>query len=127
MSNLNSSGLNFDIPIFTKSYELYKIFYSYLPVFPKKDRYTLGQKCENILLDLVEAIMLASSLTKQEKSPILKRASLKLDLLKVLFRLGKDLKILDNKKYLVLEGYLQEIGRMLGGWIKTTNTDTILK
>ena len=120
MSTYNSSGLNLDIPIFTKSYELYKIFYGYLPTFPKKDRYTLGQKCENILLDLIEAIMLASSLSKQEKPPILKQASLKLDLLKVLFRLGKDLKILDNKKYLVLEGYLQEIGRMLGGWIKTT-------
>lgn len=120
MSNPNSGGLNLDIPIFTKTYELYKTFYGYLPTFPKKDRYTLGQKCESILLDLIEAIIYASSLPKQDKLPILKKASLKLDTLKVLFRLGKDLKVVDSKKYLVLEGYLQEIGRMLGGWIKTT-------
>lgn len=120
MSDLNSGALNLDIPIFTKTYELYKIFYDYLPTFPKKDRYTLGQKCESILLDLIEAIICASSLPRQEKPPILKNASLKLDVLKVLFRLGKDLKVIDSKKYLVLEGYLQEIGRMLGGWIKTT-------
>ncbi|MEK9178218.1 MAG: diversity-generating retroelement protein Avd [Patescibacteria group bacterium] len=113
-------GLSLDIPIFTKTYELYKTFYGYLPAFPKKDRYTLGQKCELVLLDLLEAIILAGNLSKQEKLPILKQASLKVDILKVLFRLGKDLKIVDNKKYLVFEGYLQEIGKMLGGWIKTT-------
>lgn len=122
MSNPNSGGLNLDIPIFTKTYELYKTFYGYLPTFPKKDRYTLGQKCESILLDLIEAIICASNLPKQEKSPILKKASLKLDILKVFFRLGKDLKVIDSKKYLVLEGYLHEIGRMLGGWIKATDS-----
>ncbi|MCM8782686.1 MAG: diversity-generating retroelement protein Avd [Candidatus Omnitrophica bacterium] len=105
---------------FTKTYELYKTFYSYLATFPKKDRYTFGQKCELALLDLLEGIILASSLPKEEKLPILKKASLKLDVIKVIFRLGKDLKVFDNKKYLVLESFLQEIGKMLGGWIKTT-------
>lgn len=118
--SLINSGLNLDIPIFTKTYELYKTFYSYLATFPKKDRYTLGQKCELVLLDLLEGIILASSLSREEKLPILKTASLKLDVLKVLFRLGKDLKIIESKKYLILESFLQEIGKMLGGWIKTT-------
>ena len=118
MSNFDSS-LPLDIPIFTRTFELYKTFYGYLSAFPKKDRYTFGQKCEFLLLDLLEAIILAGSLSKEEKLPILKKASLKLDVLKVFFRLGKDLKIIDNKKYLILEGFLQEIGKMFGGWIKT--------
>lgn len=119
--SLINSGLNLDIPVFTKTYDLYKTFYGYLATFPKKERYTLGQKCELLLLDLLERIILASSLSKEEKLPILKTASLKLDVLKVLFRLGKDLKIIESKKYLILEGFLQEIGRMLGGWIKATS------
>ena len=119
--SLINSGLNLDIPVFTKTYDLYKAFYGYLATFPKKDRYTLGQKCEILLLDLLEGIILASSLSKEEKLPILKTASLKLDVLKVLFRLGKDLKIIESKKYLILEGFLQEIGKMLGGWIKATS------
>jgi|SRR3989344_2254610 len=113
-------GLALDIPIFIKTYELYKTFYKYLPSFPKKDRHTLGQKCQMALLELLESIILAGNLSRQEKLPVLKQASLKADLLKVLFRLGKDLKIIENKKYLQLEESLQEIGRMLGGWIKTT-------
>ena len=116
-----NTGLNLYIPVFNKTYELYKTFYGYLATFPKKDRYTLGQKCELVLLDLLEGIILASSLSKEEKLPILKTASLKLDVLKVLFRLGKDLKIIESKKYLILEGFLQEIGKMLGGWIKATS------
>lgn len=114
--NLHSSWQ--DIPIFVKTYELYKIFYEYFPSFPRKDRYTFGQKCETVLLDILEAIITASSLTKQEKLPVLKDASIKLDVIKVLFKLGKDIKVIDNKKYIELENKTSEIGRMLGGWIK---------
>lgn len=116
-----NSHLGFDIPIFQKTYELYKLFYQYLVNFPKKDRYTLGQRCENAILDLLEAITQAGQLPKAKKLPVLQKASTKLDLTKVLIRLCKDLKILDNQKYLTLESELQEIGRMLGGWIKASS------
>jgi hypothetical protein len=68
----------------------------------------------------MESVILASQLSKTEKLPILQKASIKLDVLKVLIRLCKDLKVLDNKKYLILESQIQEIGRMLGGWIKAS-------
>ncbi len=89
---------------------------------PKKDRYTLGQKCELVLLELLEGIIKASSVSKAEKLAPLRETSIKLDILKVYFRLGKDLKIIDNKKYTILEELLQEIGRMLGGWIKSVHS-----
>lgn len=87
--------------------------------FPRKDRYALGQKCETTLLEILEAVVLASSLSKQEKLPVLKKASSKIDILRILFELGKDLKIIENKKYQILETGLSEIGRMFGGWIKS--------
>lgn len=68
---------------------------------------------------MIEEIITASSLTKYEKLPILKKVSTQVDLLKVLLRLAKELKIIDLKKYITLEEYLQEIGKMLGGWIKS--------
>lgn len=120
-TQLQSINRTFDFPIFQKTYEIYKLFYSYLVNFPKKDKYSLGLRCENTLLDFLEEITLAGGVSKTEKLPILQRASTKLDLAKVLIRLCKDLKILDNKKYLTLEASLQEIGRMLGGWIKSSS------
>jgi tyrosine-protein phosphatase YwqE len=34
----------------------------------------------------------------------------------------KDIKAIDDKKYILIEANLDEIGRMLGGWIKSTKT-----
>ncbi len=113
--------LNLDIPIFQKAYELYKLFYQYALDLPKKDKYTIGQRIDNTILDIIESIILASQLSKTEKLPVLQKTSIKLDLLKVLVRLSKDIKILDNKKYLTLESHIQEIGKMLGGWIKASS------
>ncbi len=112
------------IPIFTQTYALYKLFYEYLPSFPRTDRYTLGQKCETILLEILEAVILASTLPKQDKLPILKQASRKIDVLKVLFSLGQDLKVIDNTKYAVLDAALNEIGKMFGGWIRASSDDS---
>jgi len=50
--------------------------------------------------------------------PILENASKKLNTLKILIRLLKEIKAIDIKKYVILENFCQEIGKMLGGWIK---------
>lgn len=109
-----------DIPILNKSYELYKIFYSYRTTVSRQDRYTLWQRCENIILNILEGILYASQLSKSEKLPILEKVSLHLNLLRVFVRLAKDIKVIDNNKYIKLQEIADEIGRMLGGWIKST-------
>ena len=111
---------DFDIPIFKRAYELYKAFYGYRDGIPKQDRHTIWQRCENIILDILENILLASQTYKAEKLPALEKASLKLNVLRVFLRLMKEVKTIDGKKYVTLEGLVDEIGRMLGGWIKST-------
>jgi hypothetical protein len=110
----------FDIPIFKKTYELYKEIYSLRDSVSRQDRYTVWQRCENIILDILESILSASQLPKLEKLPTLERASLKLNFLRVFIRLMKEIKSIDIKKYVLLEESVNEIGRMLGGWIKST-------
>ncbi len=110
----------FDIPIFKKTYNLYKTFYGYRDTVSKQDRYTLWQRCENLILDILENILEASHLLKADKLPILEKTSLKLNLLRVFLRLCKEVKAIDNKKYVLLQEAIDEIGRMLGGWIKST-------
>ena len=65
-------------------------------------------------------IVTAGYLPHEQKMPVLQKASIKLDLLKILLRLCYETKCIDSKKYQHLAGYLIEIGKMLGGWIKTT-------
>jgi hypothetical protein len=113
-------SIDLDIPIFKKTYDLYKTFHQLRDAVPKQDRYTLWQRCENLLLEVLEGILLASQMPKLNKVPVLEQASLKLNLLRVFVRLAKDVRAIDNKKYIAIESALDEIGRMLGGWIRSS-------
>lgn len=75
---------------------------------------------ENFSLEVIEGILLASSLPKSAKLPILEKVSLNLNILRVFVRLAKEVMILDNQKYIILQENIDEMGRMLGGWIKST-------
>ena len=111
-----------EIPIVAKTYELYKLFYGYLLLFPQRDKYTLGSKCEMFIIAILELLLEAGAVNKSEKTMILKKTSVKLDALKIFVRIAKDLKCLDNKKYLLLQTHLQEIGQQLGGWYRSLNS-----
>lgn len=111
-----------DIPIFTKLYELYKTLSIVLPSFPKIQRYTLGQRLENTVIDILELLFTIPN--SPTKSTILEQMSIKLDLLKVLLRLAKDTQSISTNKYLELQTMLQEIGKMLGGWIRASKQTT---
>ena len=91
-----------DIPIIKRLYELYKAFYSYSVLFPKKDKYTLGAKCEQYILSTLELLLEAWAASRTEKLVLIKRANVKFDALKLFIRLLKDLDIIDSKKYLKL-------------------------
>lgn len=108
-----------DLPIIQRVYDFYKLFYQYLDHFPKKSRGVLGQKIETIILELLESITRASFAKLNFKSSDLQTASIKLDFLKILVRLSYELRVIDQKKYLTMEEKLIEIGKMLGGWIKS--------
>jgi len=110
--------LNISIPIFQRLYDFYKLLYQYIKLFPKKDRYSLGQNIENTTLEIFEYFFQITHLSGQEKLFLLQKTSNKLDILKILIRLAKDVQAIDNKKYLQLEQLLQEVGKMLGGWLK---------
>ncbi len=107
-----------EIPLFHKIYDLYKLVHSYYPRIPKAQRYTLWNKCENTTLALLEALIETSHKVGEHRLLALHTISHRLDLLKVLIRLAKDTRTIDNTQYLTLQALLQEIGKMIGGWIK---------
>ena len=109
---------NFDVPIFKKTYDLYKEFYICLKSFPKQDKYSLGDKCNLILVDILECLLTANSLDKSKRLLYLEKTSIKLNIFRVYIRLAKDIKALENKRYILIQGLVNEVGRMLGGWIR---------
>lgn len=110
------------IPILKKTVDLYKLYYGFAELFPKKDKYTIGASCERYIIEILEVLLQAGYLPKEEKLPLIKIANNKFDMLKVFVRLLRELNIIDQKKYLALQTIIQEIGRMFGGWIKSLPT-----
>ena len=92
-----------------------------MELFPKKDKYVLGAKCEEYISTILEILLEANYLPKVEKLPFIKKTNNKFEILKIFIRLLKDLDIIDQKKYLTLQTIIQEIGKMFGGWLKSLN------
>ena len=108
-----------DIPLFHKAYDLYKLLHIYQCRIPKGQRYTLWLKCENTALLLIETILQIGHSRDEERVARLYELSCHIDLIKVFIRLSEETKLIDSKQYQEIQTILQEIGRMVGGWIKS--------
>jgi len=109
-----------EIPLVHTFYESYKLWHQLVLKFPKSERYTLGQTCGNGLLQLLELVLEASSVKDlKRKYVLLEHTSAKLDAAKLLVRLAHDCDCLQNNRYMEMQSFLQEAGKMLGGWKKS--------
>lgn len=100
------------------------MWHSILPHISRLTRYSLGEKINLLFIELAELIFTAGFAVKENKVIIIKKASLKLDLLKFFIQIAWELKAIDNKKFAQLAEPLVEIGRMLGGWQKQLVKET---
>lgn len=110
--------MNKMLPVVEHTLGVYKLWYGYRDHFPKKSRYTLGDKIDARFLNILELISVASYQSPEEKLPTLNRAIMGVDVLKFLLRVAWELHILDEKKYIALSEGVQEIGKQIGGWRK---------
>ena len=94
----------------------YLIWINFYQLLPKIHKHSLGQKIDNIFVEIIEAISIASFLSREEKHPWVRLAIRKTDTLKILLMILWETKSLDDKKYIILSEKIEEIGRMLGGW-----------
>lgn len=95
---------------------VYILWFDCYKKLEKVHKYTLGQKIDNLFVEIIEAIAIATFLDKTEKQPWIRLAIRKLDTIKILLMILWEVKSIDNKKYMHISMPLEEIGKMLGGW-----------
>jgi len=95
------------------------IQYAYLALrqFPKSEKFTLAADIKRSMFRVLELIVRANR--ARHKLPLLQEIDVELDVLRSLVRLSRDLTFLSFKKYEVWSRYLEELGKMLGGWIRS--------
>lgn len=85
--------------------------------FPRSFRFSVGDRLVFVGLDLLQALVEAAYST--DKVDLLQSAGRKANSLRYLLRLAKDLHLLSLDSYAFSSGKMEEIGRMIGGWLKS--------
>jgi len=107
---------NEDLPIFVKWTEFLNWLFPVTAKFPKRVRFSFADRIDNHALDMVEDLVEARY--TRNKLPILRRSNLRLEKMRVLLKLSHANRYLSYKAYEHAMRAINEVGRMLGGWIQ---------
>lgn len=108
------------LPIIDKTYGIYKPLTVLNSTLVKAHRYGLGVSSEQSVLSLLELLFTAQNAPKTHKALYLLKAQSQVDTLRLKLRLYLDLQLANETKIFQLQADLQEVGRMLGGWLKAS-------
>ena len=104
--------------IYQKVYDFTLYLFPIVDRFPKHEKFALCTHIKSCLLDIARTIIQANK--TRAKRPLLGDIDVKIEELKFLLRLSHDRKYLSKKSYEHSSKLVLEIGRLLGGWIKST-------
>lgn len=104
-------------PIFVKCYDLMAWLIPCTLKFPKSQRGVLARQIQGRTFELYELLVDAGM--SHDPVPLLQQADATLTKLRAYLRLSKDLKLLSIGQYEHAARLVAEVGRLLGGWLKT--------
>lgn len=104
--------------VIDRTYDLLKWFLGRLAKFPRSHRYGLGQRIETTLYGVFEGLIRARYCPPDARVAELHDLNLKLEILRMHSRLAHDLAMLPHSSYEFASREINEIGKMVGGWLK---------
>jgi hypothetical protein len=106
-----------ELAVIQKTYDLVKWSCGRLGKFPRTYRFTLAERIERRLYDLLETLIQARY--TRQRGELLRQANLTLEVLRYQVRLAHDVQCLRTNGYEHASRELHGIGGMVGGWLKT--------
>lgn len=112
----NRQQSKIDLPVFTKWMDFMKWQLNALDNFPKKARFNFSDRIINIMLQNVD--FLVEARYNRNKSAQLKSINLNLEKMRILLRICFEQRYISIKSYEYAITRINEIGKMIGGWMK---------
>lgn len=109
-----------ELVVITKTYDFILWSCHHTSKFPRNHRFVLGERIERYLYDLLETLIQAKY--TKERRELLEYANLVLEVLRFQVHLAKDLQCLKVESYGFAAKAIDEIGRLVGGWLKPIST-----
>ncbi len=104
-------------PIFAKTSNLILWILQHTEDFPKSERFRLAKRIEDSAFGFYEELI--TTVKSGDKKRHLLLADLELDKLRLYLRLAHQRKLTSHEQYLFAAEALTEIGKLLGGWLKS--------
>jgi len=105
--------------VLNKTYELLLYLVPELEKFPKSQKFLLADRIQTKTLEVLEYLIEGYYRPHPEKIEPLRKVNLELEKLRYLVRLSHDLRLFSHQKYGVISEKVNEVGRIVGGWIKS--------
>ena len=106
-------------PIFAKTYDLILWLVPRTLKFPREQRFVLAKAVQESALRFQERLIEAAK--GDDRRARLRQADVELTKLRFYLRLCQDLDLLQQKQYFHVSEITAEVGRLLGGWIKSVS------
>ena len=106
-----------ELMVITKTYDLFLWSCNHTSKFPRNHRFVLGERIERNLYTLLERLIRAKYTKNRQR--LLEEANLTLEILRFQMRLAKDLQCLKVQSYGFAARAIDEIGRLVGGWLRS--------
>lgn len=98
-------------------HELLRWLIPQLDKFPRVRRFTLGERIEIGVVDVLE-LLVQAAYTRNKEGP-LQRANLRLEVVRHLWRLAHELKVVAIRQYEHGAKLIDDLGRQIGGWLRS--------
>ena len=108
-----------ELKMLQKIFDMMEYGYMALAQFPKSEKYALATDIKRCMDLILERCIEAQK--KYYKKTTLQELDVEITKLKAYLRLSFDLGFLPQKKYELWSKMAVELGKMLGGWLKTVN------
>ena len=115
----DKTGASDSLKILQKIFDMLQYAYPALAQYPKSEKFGIATDIKHIMDEMLELTIEAQK--KYFKKTTLQELDVCIAKLKAYIRLSFILKFLPVKKYEVWSAMVVEIGKMLGGWLKTVN------
>ena len=106
-----------DLLIQQRIYDMILCAYPALEQMPKSQKFSLAQDMKHCMDKIMRLTISANK--KYTKRTTLQELDVEIAALKIYLRIAYDLRYLPPKKYEVWSGMMVEIGKMVGGWIRS--------
>lgn len=103
------------LPIYKATYDVLLRTMHAISHFPREYKYSLGEKIQNEMIELVISIYKANS--NHNKREFLSRMQEQIQLIYLLLRISHDMKLMPTEKYAGIVEMIDEVASQAKGWL----------